>query len=222
MDDGQYHDFDLYSSGFLIGKNMVLTAAHSVYFNGDYLNYYALQKFASSVNFYPFMSANNGVDCKSVNFAIVHDNYFDFESNYGAFGYVFEKPHDWALLILKESISSEYRQCGVETKVLNLNSPSYLYGYPYNSNNQFNAIRATITSSNTINHNCYDLITNTGNTNLAGASGGPIVNEYGINNAPYVSGIYTTKNLDSSNGECGGVIISNIIIELAEEFGYGF
>lgn len=222
----QYYNFSSRGTGFIIGKNMVLTAGHVVYCDGideslpTYLPNYN-EKFVDMCRFYPNYKNGNST-YYSAKYIIIDDLYyfngdplFQANSNYQSLK---NFDHDWALLIFNENIGDNYGSIGFNTNQETISSNAQIFGYPKYLN--FNSNKLTLTSTYFLNNKRYGMYDNNLNYVISGISGGPIISTYS-NNLPVSYGICVSQGLDDYH-RMSATKINNYINSLGESYGNGY
>src|SRR5574344_1568790 len=228
-----YLDLTLYGSGYLFGKNMVLTAGHVVYKTGKYIDssgiiYSFNEHFADSVIFKPNLYFNTTTIDSTVNNIIIDDDYYMNVTNENDINEILNYrsqinfAYDWSVLTLTTNVGDTYGYCGTKTNESTLNLEStYTFGYPTILNSDYGYYRGIMTSFTDLIDNQYDFVENSLNFDISGNSGGAIVSEYTNNNLPYSYGILTWQ-INNDNKNVGGTILNKYMLKLGEEYGNGW
>ncbi|MFA6755912.1 MAG: hypothetical protein WCR97_05440 [Bacilli bacterium] len=226
LSDHIYRNITYRGTGYLIGKNMVLTAGHMTYIDGinegDSLRPQYNEHFADECRFYPNYDNGNISNYTQASELIIDDKYYyngdpDFQAS-SSYCSLKNFNYDWSIIILTQNIGDQFGSCGLKTNKYNLLNPSYVYGFP--GSQSHHGVRLTSSSASSENDYEYRININSLNYDTAGISGGPIISEY-VNNLPISYGIYTSQNNPNYYINYG-VKLNNAIYELAEAFGNGY
>ena len=189
-------------TGFLVGKSLVLTAAHCVYEKGENIKF---------VDFYPGQDGNNlpygGYEVLEVH---IPTKYKEGVKNNDE---LTKNKYDYALLELKEDVGDKlgyFKLGGYNTKynIDNLtNQKMVLTGYPEKKMNRLYKHKGTVSGFNSAGYLMYY---NMDTTN--GQSGSPVY-KY-MDGKYYVVGIHTRH---STRGNCARYITKNVY-ELVKKY----
>lgn len=188
-------------TGFLMGYNLVVTAAHLVYIDptsGVYMGSGGVEycvednivnyRIADDMNFYP--GANGIMDPLSPEInpieISIHKNYYiGRDANY-----------DWAMMMTDQDIGSDFGFYGMSINWYSHNHQVYTYGYPSDGNYRMYLSPGKVTNAST-----YIYTTNLDVQH--GNSGGPIIYEYECLpnlKVHYAVGIITSGNASHTYG----------------------
>lgn len=233
VNTSMYVDLVLNGSGFLFGKNMVLTAGHVVYKTGLYTDYngnvYRFNEmFANSIVFKPNLFYFSITTDAYVNNIIIDDKYYmdviDEDNINQMLAYNQHNfDYDWSVLILTSNVGTTFGYCGIKTNQSILNSlNTYTYGYPIAIDANYGCYKGVMSSFGGVtNGKQYSFYENNLNFNFGGNSGGPIVSEFDNLNLPYSYSIITWQ-MTNNYTSLGVTVLNKYMLKLGDEYGNGW